>query len=142
MRQSSSRTSYTVCALHLISPFNPSPPLHLSYPSPALPSSPSLPSPPSLLPFLSSSPLLSFPPAPPHHFSCPSIPSPPLSSPFLLAVGYLAGFTLSLCLFTALMPFVMRRSSAALINLSLLTSDFYGLLFGLFLFKYTVSCVE
>ena len=40
------------------------------------------------------------------------------------------------------MPFVMRCSSAALVNLSLLTSDFYGLLFGLFLFKYTVSWNE
>lgn len=66
---------------------------------------------------------------------CPT-PLPPLP------VGYLAGFVVCLSLFSALMPFVMRCSSAALVNLSLLTSDFYGLLFGLFLFKYTVSWNE
>ena len=106
-----------------------------------------------LSPLLSSLPHL--PPPLPSHSLPPPSPSPfpfysffhsPLPLPLLppppsLAVGNLIGFVACLYSFTALMPFVMRRSSAALINISLLTSDFYGLIFGVFLFNYTVSWI-
>ena len=35
-------------------------------------------------------------------------------------------------------PILYRMASSAYYNISLLTSDFYGLLFGLFLFHYSV----
>lgn len=50
-------------------------------------------------------------------------------------VGYLTVFTGSLFTLYSLTPFMLRRSSAALFNLSLLTSDFYGAVFGVFLFS-------
>ena len=37
------------------------------------------------------------------------------------------------------MPIAMQFSSATVVNLSLLTADFYSLLCGLFLFHYKVS---
>ena len=42
-------------------------------------------------------------------------------------------------LFYSLVPWVIRMSSAIVFNLSLLTADFYTLLFGIFLFRYSVS---
>jgi solute carrier family 35 protein F1/2 len=44
------------------------------------------------------------------------------------------------CLFAlySLMPIVMERTSAASVNLNLLSADFYALLIGLFLFQYKV----
>eukprot|EP00033_Pygsuia_biforma_P000341 GCRY01000414.1.p1 GENE.GCRY01000414.1~~GCRY01000414.1.p1 ORF type:complete len:305 (+),score=75.75 GCRY01000414.1:1302-2216(+) len=54
-------------------------------------------------------------------------------------VGYFLGF--SLCLFTmySLAPYLLIKSSATFMNLSLLTSDAYGLLVGVFLFNYKPS---
>ena len=49
-------------------------------------------------------------------------------------VGLIFAFTLSMfCLYTVA-PLLYRMASSAYFNLSVLTSDFYGLLFGLFLF--------
>ena len=39
----------------------------------------------------------------------------------------------------ALVPVLMQWSDATMFNLSILTSDFYVLIFGLFLFHYKVS---
>ncbi|EDO32166.1 predicted protein [Nematostella vectensis] len=50
-------------------------------------------------------------------------------------VLYFLGFAVVLFLFYALIPNLMKMSSAAMVNLSILTADFYTLLFGLFLFK-------
>eukprot|EP00051_Salpingoeca_urceolata_P015637 m.204098 g.204098 ORF g.204098 m.204098 type:complete len:157 (+) comp18461_c1_seq3:109-579(+) len=57
------------------------------------------------------------------------------SRPLALLFGYTA------CLFAlySLVPFLLQRSSATMLNLSLLTSDVYSLLFGLFLFHYKFS---
>eukprot|EP00794_Sanderia_malayensis_P000161 gene161-773_t len=49
------------------------------------------------------------------------------------------GFVISQYTFYTLTPFVITLSSAAVANLSLLTSDLYTLLFGLFLFGYKFS---
>lgn len=51
----------------------------------------------------------------------------------------LIGFALFLFTLYSLVPILMRLSSATIFNLSLLTTDFYSLLFGLFLFHYKVS---
>ncbi|XP_074657554.1 solute carrier family 35 member F2-like [Tubulanus polymorphus] len=48
----------------------------------------------------------------------------------------LLGFGVCLFLYYTLVPIVMKFSSAATVNLSILSADFYALLFGLFLFKY------
>ena len=54
-------------------------------------------------------------------------------------VGLLfAGFGVSQFLFYTVMPQVMRFSSALIVNLSLLTADFYTLFFGIFVFHYKV----
>ncbi|XP_077409357.1 solute carrier family 35 member F1 [Vanacampus margaritifer] len=55
----------------------------------------------------------------------------------LLYVGFSA-FMFSLYSF---MPLVMKRTSAASINFSLLTADLYSLFCGLFLFHYKFSCL-
>uniref|UniRef100_A0A0N5AYZ3 Solute carrier family 35 member F1 n=1 Tax=Syphacia muris TaxID=451379 RepID=A0A0N5AYZ3_9BILA len=44
-------------------------------------------------------------------------------------------FAVSMFLFYSLVSVVMQRSSALMFNLSVLSSDFYSLIFGLFLFK-------
>ena len=41
--------------------------------------------------------------------------------------------------FYAVMPHVMKFSSAVVVNLSLLTADIYSLFFGLYLFHLMVS---
>ena len=50
----------------------------------------------------------------------------------------LAGFTICQFALYACMTIVMQQTSATTVNISLLTADFYTLLFGLFLFKYQV----
>ena len=53
--------------------------------------------------------------------------------------GLFSGFGVSLFLFYSVAPWVIRMSSAVVFNLSLLTADFYSLIFGIFLFDYNVS---
>ena len=57
----------------------------------------------------------------------------------LFAVLFVIGFGLCLFLLYNLMPVVIKLSSATVVNLSLLTADFYSLFCGLFLFHYKVS---
>ncbi|KAI1309330.1 hypothetical protein EDD11_004113 [Mortierella claussenii] len=54
-------------------------------------------------------------------------------------VGYIIGFDIAMFLMYSLSPLLFRLSSATFFNLSLLTSDFYGLLFGLFLFDAQIN---
>ncbi|KAF9099478.1 hypothetical protein BGX23_002058 [Mortierella sp. AD031] len=54
-------------------------------------------------------------------------------------VGYIIGFDIALFLMYSVAPIMLRLSSATFFNLSLLTSDFYGLLFGLFLFDAKIN---
>ncbi|KAG0052555.1 hypothetical protein BGZ83_002433 [Gryganskiella cystojenkinii] len=54
-------------------------------------------------------------------------------------IGYIIGYDLALFLMYSVSPLFFRLSSATFFNLSLLTSDFYGLLFGLFLFDATIN---
>jgi len=52
-------------------------------------------------------------------------------------IGLLVAYTAAMiCLYTVA-PILYRMASSAYYNISLLTSDFYGLLFGLFLFHYS-----
>ena len=82
------------------------------------------------------------------------LPPLPLSPPCSLALermdiariewspavgGLFSGFGISLFLFYSVAPWVIRMSSAVVLNLSLLTADFYSLIFGIFLFDYNVS---
>lgn len=48
--------------------------------------------------------------------------------------GYLVGYTLCLALFYSLVPLLFRLSSAAFFNISLLTSNFWGVLIGIRVF--------
>jgi solute carrier family 35, member F1/2 len=52
--------------------------------------------------------------------------------------GYLTGYTLILSLFYTLVPIVYRLASAAFFNISLLTSNFWGVIIGLRVFGYTI----
>ncbi|KAF9137802.1 hypothetical protein BGX30_009891 [Mortierella sp. GBA39] len=54
-------------------------------------------------------------------------------------VGYIIGFDIAMFLMYSVAPILLRLSSATFFNLSLLTSDFYGLLFGLFLFESKIN---
>ncbi|KAF9434865.1 hypothetical protein BGZ76_007281 [Entomortierella beljakovae] len=54
-------------------------------------------------------------------------------------VGYIIGFDIAMFILYSVSPILFRLSSATFFNLSLLTSDFYGLLFGLFLFNATIN---
>lgn len=56
-------------------------------------------------------------------------------------VGYIIGFDIAMFLMYSVSPILFRLSSATFFNLSLLTSDFYGLLFGLFLFQAQINKV-
>ncbi|KAG0097471.1 hypothetical protein BGZ93_002667 [Podila epicladia] len=49
-------------------------------------------------------------------------------------VGYIIGFDIALFVMYSVSPILFRLSSATFFNLSLLTSDFYGLVFGIVLF--------
>lgn len=51
-------------------------------------------------------------------------------------IGLLMAFTCSMLILYTVAPLLYRMASSAYFNLSLLSSDFYGLLFGLFLFHY------
>ncbi|KAJ1974963.1 hypothetical protein H4R34_004518 [Dimargaris verticillata] len=53
-------------------------------------------------------------------------------------VGYVLLFDISMFTMYSVTPYLFRLSSATFFNISLLTSDFYGLLFGLFLFHYRI----
>ena len=50
-------------------------------------------------------------------------------------VLYILGFDMALFIMYSVSPLLFRLSSATFFNLSLLTSDFYGLIFGIFLFN-------
>ena len=52
--------------------------------------------------------------------------------------GLLAGFSLAQFTFYAMMPVVVRVTSATSVNLSLLTSDFFSLIAGILLFHFKV----
>jgi solute carrier family 35 protein F1/2 len=52
--------------------------------------------------------------------------------------GYLAGFDLILVLFYSLAPLVFRMGSAAFLNISLLTGNFWGAIIGIHVFGITV----
>ena len=50
------------------------------------------------------------------------------------SVGLLVAYTAAMYILYTVAPILYRMASSAYYNLSLLSSDFYGLLFGLFLF--------
>ncbi|KAF9820618.1 hypothetical protein IEO21_01321 [Rhodonia placenta] len=51
-------------------------------------------------------------------------------------IGILVAYTASMFILYTVAPMLYRMASSAYYNLSILSSDFYGLLFGLFLFHY------
>ncbi|KAG0259824.1 hypothetical protein BG011_002345 [Mortierella polycephala] len=54
-------------------------------------------------------------------------------------VGYIIGFDIAMFILYSVSPILFRLSSATFFNLSLLTSDLYGLIFGVYLFNATVN---
>ncbi|QSS55670.1 DUF914 domain-containing protein [Histoplasma capsulatum var. duboisii H88] len=52
--------------------------------------------------------------------------------------GYLTGYTLCLFIFYSLAPILFRLASAAFFNISLLTANFWGVIIGINVFKYSV----
>ncbi|KLU82881.1 solute carrier family 35 member F1 [Magnaporthiopsis poae ATCC 64411] len=52
--------------------------------------------------------------------------------------GYLVGYTLALTLFYSLVPLLLRMASAGFYNISLLTSNFWGVLIGVSVFGYVI----
>ncbi|KAF4569817.1 hypothetical protein EYR40_008797 [Pleurotus pulmonarius] len=52
-------------------------------------------------------------------------------------IGLLIAFTSAMLILYTVAPLLYRMASSAYYNLSLLSSDFYGLLFGLFLYHYS-----
>jgi len=52
--------------------------------------------------------------------------------------GYMAGFDLILFIFYSLAPLVFRMGSAAFLNVSLLTANFWGVIVGIHVFHLTV----
>ena len=52
--------------------------------------------------------------------------------------GYLTGYTFALTLFYSLAPIVFRMGSAAFFNISLLTSNFWGVVVGVQVFGLTI----
>ncbi|PGH01986.1 solute carrier family 35, member F1/2 [Blastomyces parvus] len=52
--------------------------------------------------------------------------------------GYLTGYTLCLFIFYSLAPILFRLASAAFFNISLLTANFWGVIIGVNVFKYSV----
>ncbi|KKY25619.1 hypothetical protein UCRPC4_g01690 [Phaeomoniella chlamydospora] len=52
--------------------------------------------------------------------------------------GYLTGYTLILTLFYSLAPILYRLASAAFMNISLLTGNFWGVVIGIKVFHYTI----
>ncbi|KPM36330.1 hypothetical protein AK830_g10234 [Neonectria ditissima] len=49
-------------------------------------------------------------------------------------IGWLIGYTLCLCLFYSLAPFILRMGSAAFFDISLLTANFWGVIIGIRVF--------
>ena len=60
----------------------------------------------------------------------------------VLAALSLLGFAACLFALYSLMPIVISHTSAAAVNLNLLSADFYALLLGLFIFHYKVGAVQ
>lgn len=58
----------------------------------------------------------------------------PHSALTVCSVGILVAYTASMFILYTVAPLLYRMASSAYYNLSILSSDFYGLLFGLFLF--------
>ncbi|KAG1814528.1 hypothetical protein EV424DRAFT_1541357 [Suillus variegatus] len=56
---------------------------------------------------------------------------------WVVFVGFLAAYTAAMFILYTVAPLLYRMASSPFYNISLLTSDFYGLLFGLFLFHYS-----
>ncbi|EAS30674.3 solute carrier family 35, member F1/2 [Coccidioides immitis RS] len=52
--------------------------------------------------------------------------------------GYLTGYTICLFIFYSLAPILFRLASAAFFNISLLTSNFWGVVIGVKVFQYTI----
>ncbi|OAX78210.1 hypothetical protein ACJ72_07485 [Emergomyces africanus] len=52
--------------------------------------------------------------------------------------GYLTGYTFCLFIFYSLAPILFRLASAAFFNISLLTANFWGVIIGINVFKYSV----
>ncbi|OJD22545.1 hypothetical protein ACJ73_06109 [Blastomyces percursus] len=52
--------------------------------------------------------------------------------------GYLTGYTFCLFIFYSLAPILFRLASAAFFNISLLTANFWGVIIGVNVFKYSV----
>ncbi|KAL4918985.1 hypothetical protein BDW62DRAFT_210156 [Aspergillus aurantiobrunneus] len=52
--------------------------------------------------------------------------------------GYLSGYTLCLSIFYSTAPLLFRLASAAFFNISLLTMNFWGVIIGIQVFKYSV----
>ncbi|KAJ2925918.1 hypothetical protein H1R20_g11170, partial [Candolleomyces eurysporus] len=52
-------------------------------------------------------------------------------------IGLIFAFTIAMIILYTVAPMIYRWASSTYFNLSLLSSDFYGLLFGLFLYKYS-----
>ncbi|KAJ1807360.1 hypothetical protein LPJ56_006253 [Coemansia sp. RSA 2599] len=56
-------------------------------------------------------------------------------------VGYTIGFDLVMFVLYSVAPFLFRLSSATFYNLSILTSDFYGLIFAKYMFHDTITAI-
>ncbi|KAF9437081.1 hypothetical protein BGZ76_002047 [Entomortierella beljakovae] len=54
-------------------------------------------------------------------------------------IGCIVGYDVALFIMYSVTPVLFRLSSATFLNLSLLTSDFYGLVFGIFLFNAKIN---
>ncbi|KAL7275413.1 hypothetical protein RUND412_001641 [Rhizina undulata] len=52
--------------------------------------------------------------------------------------GYIVGFTFMMLIFYTLAPIIFRMASAAFMNISLLTGNFWGVLIGIKVFGYTI----
>ncbi|KAL3605360.1 hypothetical protein FPOAC2_00304 [Fusarium poae] len=53
-------------------------------------------------------------------------------------IGWIVGYTLCLNLFYILVPIMLRMGSAAFLNISLLTANFWGVIIGIRVFGYTI----
>ncbi|KAL6872097.1 DUF914 domain-containing protein [Trichoderma novae-zelandiae] len=52
--------------------------------------------------------------------------------------GWLAGYTICLCIFYTLAPLILRMGSAAFFDISLLTANFWGVIIGIHVFGYAI----
>lgn len=53
-------------------------------------------------------------------------------------IGYLVGYTLALSIFYSIAPLILRMGSAAFFDISLLTSNFWGVIIGIHVFGYVI----